>query len=93
MNETGIIICVALCMFYEGELVEHTYKESMSDCLRAKRVAERNIQPERVQFACGPNIKAEVAYIEAKGETAARTRILRVIEHGYEDGEYDAGRY
>ena len=93
MNETGIIICVALCMFFEGELVEHTYKESMADCLRAKRVAERNIQPERVQFACGPNIKAEVEYIEPKGETAARTRILRVIEHGYEDGEYDGGRY
>ena len=34
-----------------------------------------------------------VEYIEAKGQTAARTRILRVIEHGYEDGEYDAGRY
>jgi len=32
MNETGIIICVALCMFFEGELVEHTYKESMADC-------------------------------------------------------------
>ena len=37
MNETGIIICVALCMFFEGELVEHTYKESMAACLRAKR--------------------------------------------------------
>ena len=89
MNETGIIICVALCMFFEGELVEHTYKESMADCLRAKRVAERNIQPERVQFACGPNIKAEVEYIEEKGETVARTRIIRVIEHGYEDNQYD----
>jgi len=89
MNETGIIICVALCMFFEGELVEHTYKESMADCLRAKRVAERNIQPERVQFACGPNIKAEVEYIEEKGETVARTRIIRVIEHGYEDDQYD----
>ena len=93
MNETGIIICVALCMFFEGELVEHTYKESMADCLRAKRVAERNIQPERVQFACGKDIEAEVEYIEEKGETAARIRIIRVIEHGYEDGEYDAGRY
>ena len=41
MNETGIIICVALCMFFEGELVEHTYKESMADCLKAKRHAER----------------------------------------------------
>ena len=93
MTETAVVICVALCMFLEGELVEHTYKESMADCLRAKRLAERAVQPERVQFACGKDIEAEVEYIEAKGETAARTRILRVIEHGYEDGEYDAGRY
>ena len=62
-------------------------------CLKAKRIAERNIQPERIQFACGKDVKAEVEYIQEKGETAARTRILRVIEHGYEDGEYDAGRY
>ena len=76
-------------MFFEGELVEHTYQKSMSDCLRNKRVAERTIQPERVQFACGPNIKAEVEYIEEKGQTVARTRIIRVIKHGYEDDQYD----
>ena len=40
MTETAIVICVALCMFLEGELVEHTYKASMSDCLKAKREAE-----------------------------------------------------
>ena len=90
MNETGIIICVALCMFFEGELVEHTYKSSMSECLKAKRIAERNIQPERVQFKCGKNVKAEVEYVKAEGQTAARTRILRVIEHGYTSDSYDA---
>jgi len=90
MTETAVVICVALCMFLEGELVEHTYKESMSDCLRAKRVAERNIQPERVQFKCGKNVKAEVEYVKAEGQTAARTRILRVIEHGYTSDSYDA---
>ena len=94
MNETGIIICVALCMFFEGELVEHTYKESMADCLRAKRVAERNIQPERIQFACGKDVKAEVEYIQEKGETTGRIRILRVIESGYEEGLYEgSSRY
>ena len=78
-----IIICVALCMFLEGELVEHTYQGSMADCLKAKRTAERSIQPERVQFKCGANVKAEVEYIKEEGQTAGRTRILRVIEHGY----------
>ena len=89
MNETAIIICVALCMFFEGELVEHTYKSSMSECLKSKRIAERNIQPERVQFACGKDVKAEVEYIIEEGQTAGRTRILRVIESGYEEGLYE----
>jgi hypothetical protein len=90
MTETAVVICVALCMFLEGELVEHTYKGSMAECLKAKRTAERNIQPERVQFKCGKNVKAEVEYIKAEGQTAARTRILRVIEHGYTSDSYDA---
>ena len=84
-----IIICVALCMFFEGELVEHTYQKSMGECLRNKRIAERTVHPERVQFACGKDIRAEVEYIEEKGETVARTRIIRVIKHGYEDDQYD----
>ena len=94
MNETGIIICVALCMFFEGELVEHTYQSSMSECLKNKRIAERAVQPERVQFACGKNVKAEVEYIEEEGQTAGRIRILRVIESGYEEGLYEgSSRY
>ena len=90
MTETAVVICVALCMFLEGELVEHTYKSSMADCLRAKREAERNIQPERVQFKCGANVKAEVEYVKEEGQTAGRTRIIRVIEHGYTSDSYDA---
>ena len=85
-----IIICVALCMFMDGKLVEHTYQSSMSECLKNKRIAERTIQPERVQFKCGKNVKAEVEYIKEEGQTAGRTRILRVIEHGYTSDSYDA---
>ena len=85
--KTFIITCWALCMFLEGELVEHTYQSSMSECLKNKRVASRTIQPERVQFACG-QIKAEVEYIEEEGQTVARTRILKVIESGYKDDKY-----
>ncbi len=90
MNPTEIIICVALCMFLEGQLVEHTYKSSMADCLKAKRQAERNIQPERVQFKCGPNVKAKVEYIEEKGQTQGRIRIIEVLKHGYDSDNYDA---
>ena len=91
MTETSVILCVALCMFLEGTLVEHTYQSSMSECLKNKRVAERTVQPERVQFACGKDIKAEVEYIEAKGQTTGRIRILKVLKHDYTDGEYDSG--
>ena len=84
-----VIICVAVCLFMDGKLVEHTYQKSMSDCLKAKRVAMRTIAPERIQFKCGAKIQARVEYIEEKGQTTARTRIIRVIEHGYKDDKYD----
>ena len=85
-----IIICVALCMFMDGKLVEHTYQGSMAECLKNKRIAERTIQPERVQFACGNNIEAEVEYVEEKGQTQGRIRIVEVLDHGYKDDSYEA---
>ena len=36
------------------------------------------------------NVKAEVEYVKEEGQTAGRTRILRVIEHGYTSDSYDA---
>ena len=48
MNE----VVVALLMFLNGNMIEHTYKEKMSDCLKSKRMAERVVRPERVVFAC-----------------------------------------
>ena len=85
-----VIICVALCLFMNGELVEHTYQKSMGDCLKAKRIAMRAIEPERIQFKCGANITARVEYIKEEGQTAGRTRILEVLDHGYESDSYDA---
>ena len=85
-----IIICVALCMFMDGKLVEHTYQKSMGDCLKAKRIAMRTIEPDRIQFKCGANIKAKVEYIEEKGQTQGRIRIIEVLDHGYESDSYEA---
>jgi len=85
-----VIMCVALCLFMDGKLVEHTYQKSMAECLRSKRIAERTIQPERVQFKCGSNVKARVEHIEEKGETQGRIRIIEVVEHGYDSDNYDA---
>ena len=43
---------VALIMTLNGNMIEHTYKEKMSECLKSKRIAERQVSPERVQFSC-----------------------------------------
>ena len=45
-------LVVALLMILNGNLIEFTYKEKMSDCLKSKRIAEREVRPERVQFSC-----------------------------------------
>ena len=50
--ETVISSVVALCMFITGELKEHRIKESMSDCLKGKRLAERDVNV-NIQYMCG----------------------------------------
>ena len=46
---------VALLMFWNGEIKEHRIQKSMADCLRARRVAEREFNP-NVSYKC---IRAE----------------------------------
>ena len=63
---------VALLMMLKGDVIEHTYKEKMSECLKSKRIAERQVRPERVQFSC-KKIKAETEiYMGSK-------KILKII--------------
>ena len=45
-------LVVALIMYLDGSMIEHTYKDKMSDCLRSKRIAEREVNPQSVRFAC-----------------------------------------
>jgi len=49
---TVISSVIALCMFIAGELQEHRIQESMSDCLKRKRLAERDINV-NIQYICG----------------------------------------
>jgi hypothetical protein len=63
---------VALLLFLNGDIVEHTYKEKMSACLKSKRIAEREVNPQSVRFSCN-KIKAETEiYMGAK-------KIVRII--------------
>ena len=56
--ETVISSVVALCMFIGGVLKEHRIQSSMSDCLKGKRLAERDINV-NVQYMCG-KVEAEL---------------------------------
>ena len=77
-----IVICWALCMWLNGNLVEHSYTNGMSDCLKKKRLAERTINPQQVKFACG-EVKAEIEHDNSG--TQLHTRIVRIIDHQYKD--------
>ena len=44
---------IALCLFVNGQLVEHRIQESMGTCLKMKREATRNMNMENKQLMCG----------------------------------------
>ena len=44
---------IALCLFLNGELKEHRVQQSMSDCLKHKRIATRNMDMTNKQYVCG----------------------------------------
>ena len=48
----------ALCLFINGELVEHRIQDSLSTCLKMKREASRNMDMANKQFMCG-EVQAE----------------------------------
>ena len=56
--ETVISSVIALCMFIAGELTEHRIQPAMSDCLKGKRIAERNAN-DNIEYKCG-KVKAEL---------------------------------
>ena len=54
-----IKLVFALCLFINGELVEHRIQDSLSTCLKMKREATRNMDMNNKQFMCG-EIEAEI---------------------------------
>ena len=49
----------ALCLFINGELVEHRIQDNLSTCLKMKREATRNMDMMNKQFMCG-EVEAEI---------------------------------
>ena len=56
----------ALILTLNGSMIEHVYKTSLSDCLKSKRIAQNEVNPERVVFTC-KKVKAKVEiYMDRK---------------------------
>ena len=74
---------IALCMFYQGGIIEHTYVKSqkMSDCLKMKRTVERSVNPQNVRMACG---KVDAVLEAFMGET----NIVKIVKDKYDSTGY-----
>ena len=66
-------VVVALLMFLNGNMIEYTYKDSMSKCLKSKRISMREINPDSVVMAC-KKVTAETEIYQG------RKRIIKIIE-------------
>ena len=64
---------VALLMFWNGEIKEHRIQENMAACLRARRVAEREYNP-NVSYKC---IRAEAETEIYMGEKSIKKLHLK----------------
>ena len=68
-----IEVVFALILELNGKMIEHVPKESLNDCLRSKRVAQNEVNPQRVVFKC-KKVKAETEVYQG------RKRIIKIIE-------------
>ena len=66
-------IVIALIMYLNGTMIEHTHKETMGECLRSRRIAMREINPETVIFSCKKVTALTEIYMGEK-------KILKIIK-------------
>ena len=65
-------IVISLLLILNGNIIEHTYKDTLSACLKSKRIAEREVNPESVRFVC--------KQVKAKTEMyMGEKKILKII--------------
>ena len=70
--ETVISSVVALCMFIGGVLTEHRIQPAMSDCLKGKRIANREVK-NHIEYKC---IKSKAEVEIYMGEKSIKKLIL-----------------
>ena len=64
---------VVLLLILNGTIIEHTFKDNLSSCLKSKRIASREINPDSVVFSC--------KILKAKTEIyMGSKKILKILE-------------
>ena len=63
----------ALILTLNGNMIEHVYKTSLSDCLKSKRIAQNEVNPERVVFSCQKVQAQTEIYMDRK-------KIIKIIK-------------
>ena len=53
-------VVIALCLFINGELIEHRIQDNLSTCLKMKREATRNMEMANKRLMCG-EVEAEIS--------------------------------
>ena len=53
-------VVIALCLFINGELIEHRIQDNLSTCLKMKREATRNMGMANKRLMCG-EVEAELS--------------------------------
>ena len=66
-------VVVALLMIVNGEIKEHRIQESMSNCLKGKRIANRQLNNANVEYQC---IKSKAETEIYLGEKSIKKLIL-----------------
>ena len=68
-----IEIVFGLMLYLNGTIIEHTFKDNLSSCLKSKRIASREINPDSVVFSC--------KIVKAKTEIyMGGKKILKILE-------------
>ena len=67
---------IALLLHLNGKLIEWVYKENISQCLKSKRVASREVGGERVIFSC----KKVKGLLQEDKQSKYGIRLLKVID-------------
>jgi hypothetical protein len=66
---------IALTLTLNGKMIEWVYKENISQCLKSKRIASREVGGERVIFAC----QTVKALLQEDKQAKYGIRLLKIL--------------